>query len=68
MILFFQVLFLVAAVILIVLNVVDFNKWQESRREGNSKPYNIRWFIFVLTSIVAVGCVLNIIIGWINKA
>jgi hypothetical protein len=68
MIQFFQVLFLIAAAVLIVLNVIDFSKWQESKKEGNSKPHPIKWFNFILTSLVAVGCVLNIIIGWISKA
>jgi hypothetical protein len=68
MIQFFQVLFLIAAVILIVLNVLDFDKWQQSRKEGSTKPYSIKWFYFILTSLVALGCVLNIIIGWISKA
>jgi len=67
MIQFFQVLFLIAAVILIVLNVLDFNKWQEARKEGSTKPHPIRWFNFILTSLVALGCVLNIIIAWIKK-
>jgi hypothetical protein len=67
MIQFFQVLFLIAAVILIVLNVLDFNKWQEGKKEGSTKPHPIRWFNFILTSIVAVGCVLNIIVAWIKK-
>jgi len=67
MIQFFQVLFLIAAVILIVLNVLDFNKWQESRKEGSTKPHPLNWFNFILTSTVAVGCVLNIIVAWIRK-
>ncbi len=67
MVQFFQVIFLIAAVVLIVLNVLDFNKWQESRKEGSTKPYPIKWFNFILTSLVAVGCVLNIIIAWIRK-
>lgn len=65
---FFQVVFLLASVILIVINVLEFNKWQESRKEGSTKPHPIRWFNFILTSIVAVGCTLNIIIQWISKA
>lgn len=68
MIQFFQVLFLIAAAVLIVLNVIDFSKWQESKKEGSSKPHPMKWFNFILTSLVAVGCVLNIIIGWISKA
>lgn len=68
MIQFFQVLFLIAAVVLIVLNVLEFNKWQESRKENLPRPYVIKWFNFILTSLVALGCVLNIIIGWISKA
>jgi len=67
MIQFFQVLFLIASVILIVLNVLDFNKWQEGRKEGSVKPYPMKWFIFILTSLVALGCVLNIIVQWISK-
>jgi hypothetical protein len=67
MIQFFQVLFLIAAVILIVLNVLEFNKWQEGKKEGSTKPHPLKWFNFILTSLVAVGCVLNIIIAWIKK-
>jgi len=67
MIQFFQVLFLIAAVTLIVLNVLDFNKWQESKKEGSTKPHPIKWFPFILTSLVAIGCVLNIIVAWIKK-
>lgn len=66
MIKFFQVLFFSAGVVLIVLNVLEFNKWQEGRREGATKPHPIRWFNFILTSLVAVGCVLNILIAWIG--
>jgi hypothetical protein len=68
MIQFFQVLFLIAAVILLVLNVTEYNKWHDSRKEGSTKPYSIRWFNFILTTLVALGCIMNIIIGWINKA
>ncbi|MBL7733179.1 MAG: hypothetical protein JNM88_18575 [Chitinophagaceae bacterium] len=67
MIQFFQVLFLISAVILIVLNVLEFNKYQESRKEGSTKPHSIKWFNFILTSLVAIGCVLNIIVAWIKK-
>jgi hypothetical protein len=67
MIQFFQVLFLIAAIVLIVLNVLEFNKWQEGRKEGSNKPYPIKWFSFILTSLVALGCVLNIIVAWIKK-
>ena len=68
MIQFFQVLFLMAAVVLMVLNVLEFNKWQEGRKEGSIKPHPIKWFNFILTSLVALGCALNIIIQWISKA
>lgn len=67
MIQFFQVLFLIAAIVLIVLNVLEFNKYQDSRKEGATKPYSIKWFNFILTSLVALGCVLNIIVAWIQK-
>ena len=66
MIKFFQVLFFSAGVVLIVLNVLEFSKWQESRREGATKPHPMRWFQFILTSLVAIGCVLNILIAWIG--
>jgi len=62
---FFQIVFLIAAVVLIVLNVIEFNKWQDSRKEGNVKPHPMKWFNFILTSLVALGCVLNIIVSWI---
>ena len=68
MIQFFQVVFLMAAVVLMVLNVLEFNKWQEGRKEGSIKPHPIKWFNFILTSLVALGCALNIIIQWISKA
>lgn len=64
---FFQVLFLIAAIILLVVNVQTFNLWQESRKESATKPYPIKWFNFILTSLVALGCVLNIIVAWIKK-
>ncbi len=67
MIQFFQVLFLIAAVVLIVLNVLEFRKWQESKKEGSTKPHPIKWFSFILTSLVAIGCVLNVIVAWIRK-
>ena len=68
MIKFFQVVFLTASVILIILNVMEFNKWQDARKEGSTKPYPIKWFNFILTSLVALGCALNIIIQWVSKA
>ena len=68
MIQFFQVLFLIASVILIVMNVLEFKKWENGKKEGSTKPYLIKWFSFILTSLVAVGCALNIIIQWISKA
>ncbi len=67
MVQFFQVVFLIAAVVLIVLNVLDFNKWRESKQEGATKPHPVNWFNFILTSLVALGCVLNIIVAWIRK-
>lgn len=68
MIKFFQVLFLIASVILIVINVLEFKKWEDGKKEGSTKPHPIKWFNFILTSLVAVGCALNIIIQWISKA
>ncbi len=66
MIKFFQVLFFTAAVVSIVLNVLEYNKWRESKKEGSTKPYPIRWFNFILSSLVAAGCLLNILIAWIG--
>ncbi|HEY6063548.1 MAG TPA: hypothetical protein VIV35_08065 [Chitinophagaceae bacterium] len=66
MIKFFQVLFFAAAVVSIVLNIIEFNKWQEGKKEGSTKPHPIKWFSFILTSLVAIGCVLNILIAWIR--
>lgn len=68
MIKFFQVLFLIASVILIVINVLEFKKWEEGKKEGSTKPHPIKWFTFTLTSLVALGCALNIVIQWISKA
>ncbi len=68
MIRFFQVVFLIAAVILIVINVLEFNKWKEGKKEGSTKPHPIKWFNFILTSLVALGCALNIIIQWLSNA
>ena len=66
MIQFFQVLFFTAAIVLIVLNVLQYNKYQEAKQGGVTfQP--IKWFNFVITSLVAVGCVLNILFGWIKK-
>ena len=68
MIKFFQVVFLIAAAVLIVMNVMEFNKWQEGRKEGSTRPYPLKWFPFILTSLVALGCALNILVQWISKA
>jgi hypothetical protein len=67
MIKFFQVLFLVASIVLLVLNILDYNKYAESKRHPEAKPHPIKWFNLILTSLVALGCALNIIIGWVSK-
>lgn len=64
---FFQVVFLVAAIVLLVLNILLFNKYRESKTNPEAKPHPIRWFNFILTSIVAIGCALNIIIAFLKK-
>jgi len=66
MIKFFQVLFLVAATVLIVLNILKYNRYVEGKKLGHT-PHPIKWFDFILTSLVALGCALNIIITWISK-
>ena len=68
MINFFQVLFFIASLWLLVMNGLEFNKWNDSRKAGSVKQVPIRWFNFILTSLVAVGCFLNILIGWISKS
>jgi hypothetical protein len=67
MIQFFQVIFLMASVAVIVVNIGEYNKWQEGRKEGSVRPYPVKWFNFILTSLVAVGCALNILVQWISK-
>ena len=67
MIQFFQILFFTAAIVLIVLNVIEFNKYQEHKNETLDKRHPIKWFSFILTSIVAVGLVLNIVVQWFKK-
>ena len=67
MINFFQIVFLVASITLIVLNVLEFNKWQEGKKEGSNQPHKIKWLNFILTSLASVGCALNVIIVWISK-
>ena len=66
MIRFFQVLFLVASIVVIVLNILSCNKYIEGKKEGG-KPHPVGWFNFILTSLVAIGCALNIIMQWIQK-
>ena len=68
MIVFFQVLFFIAALVLLVLNFLELTKWRENRKSGIAKTYPIRWFYFILTSLVAFGCFLNILVRWISKA
>jgi hypothetical protein len=67
MIQFFQVLFFTAAIVLIVLNVLEFNKYRESRNEAAEKRHPVKWFSFILTSLVAIGLALNIVIQWLKK-
>ena len=68
MIQFFQILFFTAAIVLIVLNVIEFNKYQETKNEAIDKRHPIKWFSFILTSVVAVGLVLNIVVQWFKKS
>ena len=68
MVKFFQIVFLIASVVLIVVNVMQFSRWQESKKEGSVRPVPINWFSFILTSLVALGCALNILVQWISKA
>ena len=68
MIKFFQILFLTASVVLLVLNVIQYNKYAESKKYPEAKVHAISWFNFILTSLVALGCALNIIISWLSKS
>lgn len=63
---FFQIIFFTAAVISIVLNSMEFNKWQHARKEGSVNPYPLKWFNFILNSVVSVGCALSILFTWIG--
>lgn len=63
---FFQTVFLVASIVVIVLNVLEYNKWQEGRKEGSTRPYPIKWVNFIISSLVALGCALNVIIWFIR--
>jgi len=67
MINFFQVLFLVAAIVLLVLNVLDYNKYAERKKHPELPLHSIKWFNIVLTTVVAIGCAINIIVRWISK-
>jgi len=67
MINFFQVLFLVAAIVLLVLNVLDYNKYAERKKHPELPPHPLRWFYIILTTLVALGCAINIIVRWISK-
>ena len=68
MIKFFQVLFLIASIIVLVLNVIEYNKYTESKKYPQAKVHAISWFNFILTTVVALGCALNIIISWLGKS
>jgi hypothetical protein len=66
MIKFFQVVFLVAAIVVIVLNVIAYNKYIDGKKEGG-RAHPIAWFNFILTTLVALGCSLNIIVQWLQR-
>lgn len=67
MIMFFQIVFLVASIVLLVLNIIHYNRYLESKKHSGAQPYPIRWFDMILTSLVAIGCALNIIIILLKK-
>jgi hypothetical protein len=67
MIQFFQLVFFIAAIVLIVLNILEFNRWKETQKEAADKRHSIRWVYFILTSLVALGLALNITIQWLKK-
>ncbi|MCX8020710.1 MAG: hypothetical protein N2747_09480 [Chitinophagaceae bacterium] len=67
MIQFFQGVFFIASIILVIMNVIDFNRWQESKKNTSAPPYPIKWFHFILTSLAALGCMLNIVAAWLKK-
>ncbi|HKB45140.1 MAG TPA: hypothetical protein VKC90_12150 [Chitinophagaceae bacterium] len=45
------------------MNILDYNKYAESKSHPDMKPYSIKWFNLILTTLVALGCALNITIG-----
>ena len=59
MINFFQVLFLLAAIVLLVLNIPDYNKHAENKRHPDAGPHSIKWFNLILTSMLAPGYALK---------
>lgn len=68
MVQFFQVLFLLGAVIILVQNFLEFQKWQEGQKQGALRKPQVKWLHFILTSVVAIGCIINVIAAWVNKA
>lgn len=67
MIAFFQVLFFLCSIILIVLNIFDLRRYLEHRRDTKGVPYRLNRLYFLITSLVAIGCFLNILVGWVKK-
>lgn len=62
---FFEVVFFISAIILIVLNILQLDKFNESRKKGIPIPF--KWFQFIISSLAAIGCLVNVIAYWINN-
>lgn len=67
MITFFQVLFFICSIILIILNIFDLRSYLEKKKDPKGIPFRLNWLYFLITSLVALGCFLNILVGWAKK-
>jgi hypothetical protein len=67
MIAFFQVLFFLCSIILIVLNIFDLRNYLEKKKDPKGIPFRLNWLYFILTTVVALGCFLNILVTWVKK-
>ena len=68
MIAFFQVLFFLCSIILIVLNIFDLRRYLEQRKDTKGIPYRLNWLYFLVTTLTALGCFLNILVLWVKKS
>jgi hypothetical protein len=67
MVQFLQIIFFSAYIVQIVLNVQVYQNYTESKSKPKEQRYPIRWFSFILTSIISIALLIDIVIHWINK-